>query len=242
MTDPRMAAEASFARSVFQALKTWLAKVRTAVMAAWKRFRAQPNPTAVAQETPLWLRLVAGLKKELHSAADIGHAEVSASTRRLDEQFVQQSLDITLKFLAGIPDEVTALVAQDIHDAVAAGNTPDQIAARIDALLDATGSPRWKNRADTIAATEVHWMANAAVQAAASQVERLEGVQMEKTWVTRHDERVRQAHVEADGQTVPLASTFLVDGVPMVAPGDNTAPARLRVHCRCSMKVKDVKK
>lgn len=54
-----------------------------------------------------------------------------------------------------------------------------------------------------------------------------------KMWVTRRDERVRHAHVAADGQTVPVGDPFQVGGYPMMHPGDRSAPASLTVNCRC---------
>lgn len=54
-----------------------------------------------------------------------------------------------------------------------------------------------------------------------------------KMWVTRRDERVRHEHVAADTQTVPTDQPFVVGGVPMMHPGDRSAPARLTVNCRC---------
>lgn len=52
-------------------------------------------------------------------------------------------------------------------------------------------------------------------------------------WVTMHDNDVRQTHRDADGQQRPIGEKFLVDGVPMIAPGDMTAPIELWINCRC---------
>lgn len=54
-----------------------------------------------------------------------------------------------------------------------------------------------------------------------------------KMWVTRRDERVRDAHNAADTQTVPVDQPFTVGGYPMMHPGDRSAPAGLTVNCRC---------
>jgi hypothetical protein len=54
-----------------------------------------------------------------------------------------------------------------------------------------------------------------------------------KRWVTRRDERVREPHAAADGQTVPLDQPFIVDGFAMRYPGDRNAPAYLTINCRC---------
>lgn len=64
------------------------------------------------------------------------------------------------------------------------------------------------------------------------------GVVGEKVWYSGRDTRVRPAHRAADGQRQPLDQPYLVplaDGtrVPMMFPGDITAPAALWRNCRC---------
>lgn len=54
-----------------------------------------------------------------------------------------------------------------------------------------------------------------------------------KMWVTRRDERVRHTHAAADTQTVPVDAPFTVGGVPMMHPGDRSAPIAETVNCRC---------
>lgn len=45
-----------------------------------------------------------------------------------------------------------------------------------------------------------------------------------RRWVTRRDERVRPAHVIADGQTRAIGEPFVVNGYELQFPGDPTAP------------------
>lgn len=58
-----------------------------------------------------------------------------------------------------------------------------------------------------------------------------------KTWRAILDERTRDTHWVADGQTVPIDGEFTVGGVPMAFPGDPRAPARETVNCRCRIAV-----
>jgi predicted RNA binding protein YcfA (HicA-like mRNA interferase family) len=55
----------------------------------------------------------------------------------------------------------------------------------------------------------------------------------EKRWVSRHDERVRHTHMEANGQTVPVHSQFTVGGSRLSFPGDPLGPYEEIVNCRC---------
>lgn len=56
-----------------------------------------------------------------------------------------------------------------------------------------------------------------------------------KRWVARHDDRTRPTHAEADGQTVPVSSAFLVGGTSLAHPGERGGPAEETVNCRCVM-------
>lgn len=55
-----------------------------------------------------------------------------------------------------------------------------------------------------------------------------------KQWQTRRDDRVRDTHVEADRQKVPLGRPFIVGGMPLQYPADpKTASPDLWMGCRC---------
>lgn len=56
---------------------------------------------------------------------------------------------------------------------------------------------------------------------------------LRKRWGARDDGRTRPAHEAADGQTVTVAATFSVAGVPARYPGDPALPIALRANCRC---------
>lgn len=56
-----------------------------------------------------------------------------------------------------------------------------------------------------------------------------------KRWVTRHDAKVRETHVEAEGQTVPIDQHFTVGGHPLMYPGQRGAPPSLVINCRCTL-------
>ena len=55
-----------------------------------------------------------------------------------------------------------------------------------------------------------------------------------KTWTSMRDDIVRESHEEADGQTVPLEQDFIVDGEPLMYPGDGSrASIENWINCRC---------
>lgn len=54
-----------------------------------------------------------------------------------------------------------------------------------------------------------------------------------RRWVTMHDDRVRDTHRAADGQTVGLDEEFTVGGASLRYPGDRLGPASEVINCRC---------
>lgn len=59
------------------------------------------------------------------------------------------------------------------------------------------------------------------------------------TWVTRGDKKVREFHMEADGQTQPMGEPFLVGGQMLLHPGDSSLGATPDnfMNCRCSLQI-----
>ena len=57
-----------------------------------------------------------------------------------------------------------------------------------------------------------------------------------KQWDTVGDSNVRDAHIAADGQQVPINEPFIVDGESLMFPGDTSlgASAGNIINCRCS--------
>lgn len=56
-----------------------------------------------------------------------------------------------------------------------------------------------------------------------------------KRWRSRHDDRVRSSHREADGQAVGLDAPFRVGGAELMYPGDPRGPVGEVLNCRCEM-------
>jgi ABC-type transporter Mla subunit MlaD len=59
---------------------------------------------------------------------------------------------------------------------------------------------------------------------------------IERTWVTRRDDRVRAAHQAVDGTTLPVGKPYDVGGFAMRFPGDQLAPLHLTINCRCRLR------
>lgn len=63
------------------------------------------------------------------------------------------------------------------------------------------------------------------------------GNKVTKTWVCIRDSKTRDAHMKANGQTVPYDECFIVDGEELMYPADpNGSPDNIN-RCRCMMKI-----
>lgn len=57
---------------------------------------------------------------------------------------------------------------------------------------------------------------------------------LDKTWCTVGDNRVRETHVDVDGETIPIEEPFVVGGVEMMMPRDPEVDAPEETDgCRC---------
>lgn len=219
------------------ALRRWLAKARDVVMAPFREYRLPPDSTAIYSTQEAW-------NDELDTIlTTIGEISLHAWSEATDvpsvsrHAFVVAALAQTENLLVRIPDETYNLVFAELSEGVNAGESLEQLAARVDQVLSYTGSERWTNRAKVIAQTETTRAYGAATVAAGMEMSRVSGRLLRKVWETRDDSRVRSPHREVDGEVRDLSMPFYVDGIPMLFPGDPSAPADLVCGCRCSLRI-----
>ena len=61
------------------------------------------------------------------------------------------------------------------------------------------------------------------------------GVKMTKNWVATEDDRTRETHAAADGQTVKLDADFEVGDAELEFPSDPNGPPEEVINCRCAV-------
>lgn len=102
----------------------------------------------------------------------------------------------------------------------------DDLAKRIDKTLGGQSLRRSKVIARTESLKATSWARRRAAKAT--------GKNLEAEWISRRDDRVREAHVILDNQRVPLDAFYMYNGHKLDFPGDPKAPADLVINCRCT--------
>lgn len=109
-------------------------------------------------------------------------------------------------------------------EGIEAGEDIPKLAKRVDTVM----GDRIASSKETIARTETAKAWNGGAHEAAKQ----SGIAETKSWLSALDERVRDTHLAAHGQTVPLDQPFVVGGVEGEFPGE-IAAAKESINCRC---------
>jgi len=233
---PSKGSEDSIYAAAKSGLQRWLKRAREVVMAPWRQFKAQPNAEAVRATVPLWQEQVDRILAALTPALKEGWAAANLpGDYDPRDPYIQANLALTYNLLVRIPDEVHARVVKEILEGTNAGESLEQIANRVDNVLTYTGSENWDGRARLIAQTELTRHFNSSMLAHGLIREKQGQQGLVKEWDTTMDGRERTAHRLTNAKTQPLGQPFIVDGFPMLFPGDPAAPPDLVCGCRCNL-------
>lgn len=216
----------------------WLAAVRVAMFTGGvTQLALMPDPFTVFAKTPEWNKLVTsygdtivrGVLAEPY-AQILGDDTVFAT-----RPFVHNWIADRQNKLAKTPTEVFGLVKTIVDNATSNGASIPDVADQIHDLLDATHGEQWKNRAQTVARTEVVGAYNGGLHDAFGMITDAQPDRSYfKRWLATDDTHTRPDHREADGQLVPWSQPFIVGGFPMMHPHDPAAPAHEVINCRCT--------
>lgn len=196
---------------------------------------------SVSRIRDMWQRRVGGIMTRLRRIAGRGAVTVTDDVDADDippaelDAALTPYMEATQGLLNAVGDRLAADATASLAEGVAAGESLDELKARMLTLFSDDGTELGPGRAERIAATEATRAFNAgALQAA----EILTGPErpIVKQWQTRRDAKVREQHADADGQIQLLSDPFDVGGVPMQYPGDPSAPASLTINCRCILR------
>lgn len=215
----------------------WLAAVKVAMFAGGvARLGLIPDPLTVFAQTPKWTALTAKY------TADVAREVLAAPYKDLfadadvfaSRPFVRQWIAQRENRLNAVPTEVFGLVSHIIDAATTNGASIPDVTDQVEQLFGDTSIPNWKNRARTVARTEVVGAYNGGLHDAFSMIVANDpGTTYVHRWLATEDQRTRPDHREADGQAQPFGSPFIVGGFQMMHPHDPTAPAKEVINCRC---------
>ncbi|MGH3475428.1 MAG: phage minor head protein, partial [Nocardioidaceae bacterium] len=228
MADTREELEREIEPVAEQALQAWLAVALADVTG-----RAV-DPTVVLRHASDWAERVHDAILPIVRASWLARFEAIAD-RPPSRSLIGAYLEAAANRMVRVPDEVAARIQRIVARNI--GTSIPDMAALIDAELSFSGTANWPNRATVIARTESGGAWNgAAVAAYRADAQRL-GIDLFKKWLATDDERTRETHNLADGQTVPLDASFTVGGFPMDYPCDPRGPAHEVINCRCAPRI-----
>jgi len=161
------------------------------------------------------------LNLDLNFALINERAVIEAIKNPLSNVGFLQRNDTNVKQLA---NKINLTMAQGIIQ----GNSYRKIANEINKQMNMGA-----DNANRLARTEVHRAFEKASLDKGMEAQEL-GIEMQKMWVSSLDDRTRESHGAADGQTVPLNQPFIVQGESLMYPGDFAGSASNVIHCRCT--------
>jgi hypothetical protein len=198
------------------------------------------SPSDVDRITALWEAYVVGT---LLPFLSVSMASASEETARAlvavlgDRPFLNEPLD-TQRYLSqaqnrlvGIGNELWFHARTAVADGLAAGESIPTIAARVREAAGVT-----EPRARVIARTESHGARNTVNAASVRRAANAFGspTAFARRWQAANDDRTRETHRDADGQTVALNEPFTVGRASLDFPGDPSGPPEETINCRCT--------
>lgn len=218
----------------------WLAAVKTAMFAGGvARLALMPDPMTVFSQGPKWAAVATKYtEKVAREVIATPYKDLFADGTLFDTRpFVRNWIADATNRLQQVPDEVFGLVSHIIDSGTTNGASIPDVQQQIEQLFTDTGMQRWKNRARTVARTEVVGAYNGGLHDAFTMLaDADDGTEYVHRWLATEDQRTRFDHREADGQVQPWGVPFRLGpggAVLMMHPHAAGAPANQVVNCRC---------
>ena len=237
MTQPEVT-ESEVTRLWLSAITEWLALALPAVLA-----HGVIDPSAIWRFQGYWNMQVDKIMPILISLARRGW---NRTARDLDvtlpwdprDPDLAELIQRTRNLLYAVPDRVYKEVVKTLSVGRNKGETQDQLARRVDSVLNINGTVNWPERARVIARTEINRFTEIGALAAARKFQRQSGEQLVKVWETRDDPQVRPGHAAVDNEVRRLGEPFHVGRSALQHPVDPAGHPDDIVNCRCRMKIR----
>jgi len=128
-------------------------------------------------------------------------------------------------------DRLIEVIEEGIKKGIEEGESIVQIEKRIEKMIENDFALSVPRRLEYIVRTETLGAMNFGHICGYEQSGVVEG----KEWLATMDERVRDAHAEADGQIVGMDEPFVVGGEALEYPGDPAGSPENVINCRCTV-------
>lgn len=174
---------------------------------------AAEEPEGELPEDPFWTPF-----------AFLADPAVPLAIRQAQANYLANSLNS----YADLPDAVYRAVTTELADALALGESVDEMAERVQQVVPDMGV----KMARMIARTESAAAMTNATLAAAKHNTAPETV-LTKCWVATVDGKTRREHFALDGQRVPVDGKFRIGRYRLDHPGDG--PPEMSRNCRCAL-------
>lgn len=197
--------------------------------------RAPDLPASHAQAITSIYKEMAALSIEVFGERVVDQGKCSGlvlETKSFKEFFLRLAseyldLEMIRRRITNVAETTRQQIINQLKLGQEAGEGVDAIARRISDNIPLIS----RQRGALIARTETHGAANYGADGAA----RATGLNVRKEWVSAEDERTRTAHVEANGQVVPIDQAFDVGGERLMFPGDPNGSGSNIINCRCAI-------
>lgn len=239
MTQPEPeVTEAELTALWLSAITAWLALAGPAVVA-----HGVIDPSGMWKFQSFWNAQVDKIMPVLVSLARRGW---NRTARDLDVKLtwdprdpdLAELVDRTRNLLYQVPDRVYKEVVKTLSVGRNKGETQEQLARRVDSVLNINGTVNWPDRARVIARTEINRFTEIGALAAARRFQRQSGEELVKEWETRDDPQVRPGHAAVDNQVRRLGEPFHVGKSMLQQPVDPAGHPDDIVNCRCRLKIR----
>jgi F like protein len=206
-------------------------RAATVVLAAANPTMQEVLDARVLQESVL--ARTAATRKRIAEAASVVAVE-SPEARRLVSPLLQTLVDQqagkqAARLVAGAEEAVAQVMLDSLTEGWSVPRTADALRERFSEFS--------RTQSTMLARTDLISLSNGASLATATSLG--DEAPNFKTWLATNDDRTREDHAEADGQSVPFDQPFDVGGVPMMYPGDPDGPDDSTINCRCTLIYED---
>jgi len=193
---------------------------------AWRRAETEWMAAVSGEFFPRVVEAYASAAEDIHLQLVDLYGGPAENVPYVANEYARLYLIDTANRMVATTEGTWARARGQLIEGFSAGESIEELSARLTSVTDWSAS-----RAATVARTEIISASNAGALAEVRTV----NPDASKQWMATKDNRTREWHREADGETVPLDGTFTVGGEELDFPGDPTGRADNIINCRCTM-------